>query len=100
MRGRAGDDQPDCRCVLKGGASGELEDSTRLTAERVFIFYFFTMPFDLYAIPCYIADRLSRGVRQMKFRMAHNNFNVLDLEKSLAFYEEAFDYEGGSQDQC
>ena len=36
----------------------------------------------------------------MKFRMAHNNFNVLDLEKSLAFYEEAFDYEGGSQDQC
>jgi lactoylglutathione lyase len=25
----------------------------------------------------------------MKFRMAHNNFNVLDLEKSMKFYEEA-----------
>ncbi len=25
----------------------------------------------------------------MKFRFAHNNFNVLDLEKSLKFYEEA-----------
>jgi len=25
----------------------------------------------------------------MKFRFAHNNFNVMDLEKSLAFYEEA-----------
>jgi lactoylglutathione lyase len=25
----------------------------------------------------------------MKFRFAHNNFNVLDLEKSLAFYEKA-----------
>ena len=27
----------------------------------------------------------------MKFRMVHNNFNVLDLEKSLAFYGEALD---------
>ena len=27
----------------------------------------------------------------MKFRMVHNNFNVLDLEKSLKFYSEAFD---------
>ena len=27
----------------------------------------------------------------MKFRMVHNNFNVLDLEKSLKFYREAFD---------
>ena len=27
----------------------------------------------------------------MKFRMVHNNFNVLDLEKSLKFYAEAFD---------
>lgn len=26
----------------------------------------------------------------MKFRMAHNNFNVLDLEKSLKFYADAF----------
>ena len=25
----------------------------------------------------------------MKFQFAHNNFNVMDLEKSLAFYEEA-----------
>lgn len=27
----------------------------------------------------------------MKFRMVHNNFNVLDLEKSLKFYRDAFD---------
>lgn len=25
----------------------------------------------------------------MKFKFAHNNFNVLDLEKSLAFYRDA-----------
>jgi lactoylglutathione lyase len=25
----------------------------------------------------------------MKFRFAHNNFNVLDLDKSVAFYKEA-----------
>lgn len=25
----------------------------------------------------------------MQFKMVHNNFNVLDLEKSLAFYKEA-----------
>ncbi|MFO7154879.1 MAG: VOC family protein [Caldicoprobacter oshimai] len=25
----------------------------------------------------------------MKFKMAHTNFNVLDLEKSIAFYEKA-----------
>ena len=25
----------------------------------------------------------------MKFTFAHNNFNVMDLEKSLKFYEEA-----------
>ncbi len=25
----------------------------------------------------------------MKFRFAHNNFNVMDLDKSLKFYEEA-----------
>ena len=25
----------------------------------------------------------------MKFRFAHNNFNVLDLEKSVRFYREA-----------
>ena len=27
----------------------------------------------------------------MKFRMVHNNLNVFDLDKSLAFYREAFD---------
>lgn len=27
----------------------------------------------------------------MKFTFAHNNFNVLDLEKSLAFYAQALD---------
>ena len=27
----------------------------------------------------------------MTFTFAHNNFNVLDLEKSLAFYKEALD---------
>jgi predicted enzyme related to lactoylglutathione lyase len=27
----------------------------------------------------------------MKFTFAHNNFNVLDLDKSLRFYEEAWD---------
>ena len=27
----------------------------------------------------------------MKFRMIHNNFNVLDLDKSLNFYAEALD---------
>ena len=26
----------------------------------------------------------------MEFKMVHNNFNVLNLEKSIAFYEEAF----------
>ena len=25
----------------------------------------------------------------MRFRFVHNNFNVLDLERSLAFYREA-----------
>lgn len=27
----------------------------------------------------------------MKFKFAHNNFNVKDLQKSLRFYEEALD---------
>ncbi len=27
----------------------------------------------------------------MKFRMVHNNFNVLDLDRSLKFYADAFD---------
>ena len=27
--------------------------------------------------------------KQMKFRFTHNNFNVLDLEKSIRFYREA-----------
>lgn len=29
----------------------------------------------------------------MEFQFAHNNFNVLDLEKSLAFYKEALGFE-------
>ena len=29
----------------------------------------------------------------MKFTMVHNNINVLDLEKSLAFYKEALGLE-------
>ena len=33
----------------------------------------------------------TEGGDAMKFRMVHNNFNVLDLEKSLKFYAEAFD---------
>lgn len=32
----------------------------------------------------------------MEFTFAHNNFNVLDLEKSLKFYEEALGPEGGT----
>ena len=28
----------------------------------------------------------------MKFKMIHNNFNVLDLEKSMAFYKEALGF--------
>ena len=28
----------------------------------------------------------------MKFHFAHNNFNVLDLEKSLQFYKDALDF--------
>lgn len=27
----------------------------------------------------------------MKFRMVHNNFNVLDLDRSIRFYKDAFD---------
>lgn len=30
-------------------------------------------------------------IGRMKFRMVHNNFNVLDLDRSLKFYREAFD---------
>lgn len=28
----------------------------------------------------------------MEFKFAHNNFNVLDLDKSLAFYKEALNF--------
>jgi lactoylglutathione lyase len=28
----------------------------------------------------------------MEFKFAHNNFNVLDLEKSMKFYEEALNF--------
>lgn len=30
---------------------------------------------------------------KMKFKFAHNNFNVLDLDKSLKFYKDALDLE-------
>ena len=33
----------------------------------------------------------------MKFTFAHNNFNVLDLEKSLKFYQEALDLQEASR---
>ncbi len=36
----------------------------------------------------------------MKFQMVHNNLNVLDLEKSLAFYQEAFGMEEVSRKQA
>ena len=29
----------------------------------------------------------------MKFKFAHNNFNVLDLEKSITFYKEALGFD-------
>ena len=32
----------------------------------------------------------------MKFKFAHNNFNVLDLEKSLRFYEEALGFKAAN----
>lgn len=32
----------------------------------------------------------------MKFTFAHNNFNVVDLEKSLKFYEEALNLHEGA----
>lgn len=33
----------------------------------------------------------------MNFTFAHNNFNVLDLEKSLKFYQEALDLQEASR---
>jgi hypothetical protein len=39
----------------------------------------------------YIAANNLWRVPAMKFRMIHNNFNVLDLDKSLKFYAEALD---------
>lgn len=33
----------------------------------------------------------------MKFTFAHNNFNVLDLEKSLKFYQKALDLQEASR---
>ena len=35
------------------------------------------------------ADKMDGRILRMEFIFAHNNFNVLDLEKSLAFYKEA-----------
>ena len=34
-------------------------------------------------------QNLQKEVKVMKFQMIHENYNVLDLEKSLKFYEEA-----------
>jgi len=39
----------------------------------------------------YIAANNLWRLPAMKFRMIHNNFNVLDLDKSLKFYAEALD---------
>lgn len=36
---------------------------------------------------------LKKGAYKMKFRFDHNNINVLDLEKSVAFYKEALGFE-------
>lgn len=33
----------------------------------------------------------------MKFKMIHNNLNVFDLDKSLAFYREALNLTGARQ---
>jgi lactoylglutathione lyase len=34
-------------------------------------------------------DHQSNGTKDLRFTFAHNNFNVVSLEKSLAFYQEA-----------
>jgi lactoylglutathione lyase len=38
---------------------------------------------------CFTSIPIIGGEYNMYFKMAHNNLNVLDLEKSLKFYEEA-----------
>ena len=35
------------------------------------------------------ADATKKERRRIMFRFAHNNINVLDLKRSLSFYEEA-----------
>ena len=34
-------------------------------------------------------DKHENGAQELRFTFAHNNFNVVSLEKSLAFYQEA-----------
>ena len=36
----------------------------------------------------------------MNFKFIHNNFNVLDLEKSLAFYEKALGLKEVKKNEC
>ncbi|EFM38541.1 glyoxalase family protein [[Eubacterium] yurii subsp. margaretiae ATCC 43715] len=36
----------------------------------------------------------------MEFKFAHNNFNVLDLEKSMKFYEEALGFKEGRRKEA
>ena len=40
-------------------------------------------------LPCDILDKKGRESLILNFTFAHNNFNVRDLEKSIAFYNEA-----------
>lgn len=39
-----------------------------------------------------IIRRNGKGDKQMKFKMVHENYNVLDLERSLEFYEKALGF--------
>ena len=34
-----------------------------------------------------LMEKKKKGMYSMKFTFAHNNLNVLDLDKSLAFYK-------------
>ena len=36
----------------------------------------------------------------MEFKFAHNNFNVLDLEKSMKFYQEALGFKEGRRKEA
>lgn len=43
---------------------------------------------------------MRKGEIPMQFQMVHNNINVLDLEKAVAFYQEAFGMEEISRKQA